>query len=74
MKAKKISETTTNCGEFNRAYKHYLERKGEIHCSYCKYHQNENCTGKWYDGIIYDDMENVVVKEKEPIPDFLIGN
>lgn len=50
MKVKEIVEKTTNRGEFNRAYKEYLERKGKIHCSYCKYHKNENYTGTWYGG------------------------
>ena len=48
MKAKKIVETTTNRGEFNRAYKHYLEKKGKIHCSYCGYHRGENDERKFY--------------------------
>lgn len=50
MKAKKISKTTTNRGEFNRAYKEYLERKGRIHCSRCGYHRGENYTGNCYGG------------------------
>jgi hypothetical protein len=53
MGNKKVSETTTNRGEFNRAYKDYLahrSRKG-ISCSYCKYHRNENGAGrKYYSG------------------------
>jgi hypothetical protein len=51
MKAKKISKTTTNRGEFNRAYKEYLERKGRIHCSRCRYHKGENYTGNCYGGF-----------------------
>lgn len=50
MRVKKIVKTTTNRGEFNRAYKEYLERKGKISCSRCEYHKNENYTGKWYGG------------------------
>jgi len=51
MKSKKISETTTNRGEFNRAYKEYLTHKSDgISCSYCKYHRNENGAGRGYYG------------------------
>jgi hypothetical protein len=50
MRSKVISKTTTNRGEFNRAYKFYLERKGKIHCSLCKYHRSENYTGNHYGG------------------------
>ena len=53
MKSKKIAESTTNRGEFNRAYKVCLEQKGKIRCSYCKYHDNENSTDKGYGG--YND-------------------
>jgi hypothetical protein len=55
MKAKIISETTTNRYEFNRAYKHTLERSGKIRCSYCKYHDNENYEGKCYGGYACDN-------------------
>lgn len=47
---KKIIETTKNRGEFNRAYKVFLERTGKIHCSYCGYHRGENSSKKWYGG------------------------
>lgn len=50
MKSKKIAESTTNRGEFNRAYKYYLEHKGKIHCSYCGYNRGENNEDKWYGG------------------------
>ena len=56
MKVKRIVKETTNRGEFNRAYKEYLERKGKIFCSYCKYHDNENYTGKWYGGYGADKV------------------
>jgi len=60
MKVKKILDTTTNRGEFNRAYKRYLEhRKNGIHCSYCKYHRNENQDHKWYGGFVDDEDENI---------------
>ena len=54
MGNKLISETTTNRGEFNRAYKDYLAHKSNgISCSYCKYHRNENGAGrKYYGGFI----------------------
>jgi hypothetical protein len=57
MGSKTIVEITTNRGEFNRAYKSYLEHSGKIHCSYCGYHHNENNSSKWYGGYLYDDME-----------------
>ena len=51
MKVKTIVETTTNRGEFNRAYKRYLEhRVNGIRCTYCRYHKGENKTTKWYGG------------------------
>jgi len=50
MKSKSIKDTTTNRGEFNRAYKFYLEQKGRIRCSYCKYHRSENSTNNLYWG------------------------
>ena len=51
MGNKEISETTTNRGEFNRAYKDYLAHKSNgISCSYCKYHRNENGAGRGYYG------------------------
>lgn len=64
MKAKQIVDNSTNRGEFNRAYKHYLEKKGKIHCSYCGYHRGENSSGKWYGGYVYDDMETCCGKRK----------
>lgn len=62
MRIKRIVDQTTNRGEFNRAYKEYLERKGKIHCSYCGYHRNENYEGKWYGGF----KENNRAKLKYP--------
>lgn len=41
--AKKIMDTTTNSRVYKRAYKRYLESKGKIYCSYCPYHEYENC-------------------------------
>lgn len=57
MGAKQIVKTTTNRGEFNRAYKLHLEQNGKISCSYCRYHRSENSEKKWYGGYVYDDME-----------------
>lgn len=57
MKSKKIVKTTTSRSEFNRAYKFYLEQKGEIMCSYCGYHRGENSDKKWYGG--YDDISMI---------------
>ena len=56
MKAKKIVDETTNRGEFNRAYKFYLEHKsGGINCSRCPYHRGENRT-KYYGGFIHKSV------------------
>lgn len=57
MGSKTICKTTTNRGEFNRAYKLHLEQNGKIRCSYCGYHHGENSEKKWYGGYVYDDME-----------------
>lgn len=51
MKVNKIVNQTTNRGNFNRAYKQYLESKGKIRCCYCGYHHGENSTVKWYGGF-----------------------
>jgi len=66
MKAKKISKTTTNRGEFNRAYKEYLERKGRIHCSRCRYHKGENYTGNCYGGYRKMTYPNWKLVSKNP--------
>ena len=50
MKNINVLKSTTNRSEFNRAYKMYLERNGKIRCTYCKYHENENRTNKYYGG------------------------
>lgn len=59
MKVKKIVETTTNRGEFNRTYKRYLESKPNgIRCSYCKYHKGENNKGRGhYGGFVEKDIK-----------------
>lgn len=51
MKVNKIVNQTTCRSEFNRAYKRYLEGKGKIRCSFCKYHRGENDDKKWYGGF-----------------------
>jgi hypothetical protein len=50
MTNKKLVKTTTHRGEFNRAYKIYLEQKALIHCSYCPYHRHENDGRRYYGG------------------------
>ena len=60
MKNKEIMENTTNRGEFNRAYKIYLESVGKIHCSRCKFHENENFTNNHYGGY----LNNSYIKNK----------
>lgn len=57
MKAKKITKNTDNRGEFNRAYKRYLERTGKIKCSYCPYNKIENFKNKHYGGFNNDDLK-----------------
>ncbi len=59
MKSKKIVETTTNRGEFNRVYKFHLEQKGRIRCSYCAYHCGENSSSKPYGGRKKDDEYDI---------------
>lgn len=62
MKVKKVVDQTTNRGEFNRAYKEYLERKGKIHCSYCGYHRGENYEGKWYGGYKVENINKIKIR------------
>lgn len=57
MGNKQIVKTTTNRGEFNRAYKTHLEQKGKIHCSRCPYHRCENINHNWYGGH-YDESKS----------------
>ena len=70
MKAKIISETTTNRYEFNRSYKHSLANKRIISCSYCRYHRGENRTNEYYggyeeDGIKYPNWKLVSKNKKQ---------
>ena len=50
-----VLKTTSNRYVFNRVYKEYLtHKKNGISCSFCKYHKNENNTGKWYGGFLIE--------------------
>jgi hypothetical protein len=63
MKVKRIVDQTTNRGEFNRAYKQYLEhKKNGIHCSYCKYHLGDNFTEKWYGGYKVENVDKFKIR------------
>lgn len=60
MGNKDILELTTNRGEFNRAYKKYLEKtRNSIGCSRCKYHKGENKTTKYYGGQFVNEKWNI---------------
>jgi hypothetical protein len=48
MKSKKIMDETANRYEFNRVRKRFLEHKGEIRCTYCRYHRGDNQTNMFY--------------------------
>lgn len=54
MTTKQILDTTSNRSVYNRSRKEYLEKKGKIHCAWCRYHGGENSTKKWYH---YDEGE-----------------
>lgn len=56
MANKKIMDTTSNRGEYNKSRKIYLEQKGLIHCDRCPYHRVENDERKWY-GSTYNWRE-----------------
>lgn len=45
MKYKLTAESTANRSVYKKAHKNELANKGEIKCSYCKYHKNENSKG-----------------------------
>ena len=51
-KAKKISKTTTNRGEFNRAYNAHVSNKHGL-CSFCK--PNSGCNRRNHYGGFVDD-------------------
>ena len=63
MGVKIIVKTTANRGEFNRAYKKYLEvSKGKICCSRCRYHHGENDVNNWYGGYYGEKINNLKVR------------
>lgn len=51
MKSKKIMKSTINNSEYNKIRKIFLERNGQIKCSFCNYHNGENYNGKYYGTI-----------------------
>jgi len=66
MRNKETMDATDNRGVFNRAYKEYLEHKGKIHCSYCKYHKGENYKGNSYGGYGKVKLPNWKLVSKNP--------
>lgn len=66
MKSKKNSKTTTNRGEFNRAYKSELEHSGKIHCAYCGYHRGENFDENYYGGFGNNNNQDNITHLKHP--------
>lgn len=71
MKVKEITEQTTNRGEFNRAYKRYLEHEDLINCDRCRYHKGENYKGKWYGGYeTADSKGNLIPPDKVKVPNW----
>jgi len=58
MRPKEEYKTTDNRTVYNRLRKEILEREGNIHCSYCGYHSNENRTSKWYGGSVHVGYKN----------------
>lgn len=48
MTNKKIMDTTSIRGVYNKTRKIYLERKGKIYCAKCPYHKHENADNKFY--------------------------
>ena len=65
-----VVKTTANRGEFNRAYKQYLESGiGAIYCSRCPYHRGEN-RKKHYGGftdrnVVYQNWKIVSKNRKQ---------
>ena len=58
---KKLMDVTNNSTVYNRYRKDYLEKTGQIRCSYCMYHRGENRVN-WYGGFI---EENVLLKDSK---------
>lgn len=52
MKDRLEYKTTTSRYVYNRLRKRILEDDGELHCARCRYHDNENRTGKYYGGCV----------------------
>lgn len=50
-------ENTINRSVYNKLRKQKLESIGDIRCTYCGYHKNENITTNWYGG--FDNIDNV---------------
>lgn len=54
-KAKKISKTTTNRGEFNRAYRSHISKKHGL-CDFCR--PNRGCNRrKYYGGFTNENIK-----------------
>lgn len=49
-RSKNNMDTTFNRSVYNKTRKEYLEKKGKIRCSWCKYHKGENSRDKAYGG------------------------
>jgi len=62
MANKKIMDTTSNRGVFNKSRKIYLEQKGKIHCSRCPYHGCENADNKFYGTLMIRRHVNLDIK------------
>ncbi len=43
MTVLEILKSTTNSAIYKKARKHFLEDEGDIRCSFCPYHDGENC-------------------------------
>ena len=51
-----VYKQTANRSTYNKARKKYLEGTGQIRCSWCGYHKNENSKSKWYGGFTEDSI------------------
>lgn len=65
MGMKKEMDRTNNRSVYNKSRKHYLEKKGLIRCSYCRYHKGENRKNH-YGGFIEEDETLLSAKIKWP--------
>ena len=57
MKKGKEYKETTNRSVYNKVRKQALEAHGDIRCTWCAYHKNENSSTYWYGG--FDSIDNV---------------